>query len=87
MVPLESEIAYLLETRNHYFSPPLARDAVTGIMCGLRLLPDGDSAPFHRRRDTLLHSAGDRPTLLTIYGGKLTSHQATAERVVKKLDL
>ncbi len=86
-VALESEITYLLATRNHYFSPPLTREAVTQVMCGLRLLPAGDSTPFNRRRDTLLHRDGKLPALLTIYGGKLTSHQVTAERVLKQLDL
>jgi len=86
-VPLEAEIEYLLRTWNHYFEPALQRASVIDCFAGLRVLPASDNNPFNRSRDTLLHRDPDAPHVLTIYGGKLTSHRHTAERVIAMLDL
>lgn len=83
-VPTKPEIDYLLDTYRRYFP---ARDAtVLEAFAGLRVLPREDRAPFARSRETRL--VGDRPVsprLVTIYGGKLTTYRATAERVVERL--
>jgi glycerol-3-phosphate dehydrogenase len=85
--PLDAEIDYLLQTWNHYFATPLERSAVIDCFAGLRVLPAADSNPFSRSRDTLLHRDLRVPQVLTIYGGKLTSHHHTAIRVVRELGL
>jgi glycerol-3-phosphate dehydrogenase len=85
--PLENEILYLLETWNHYFDKPIRREDVIESFAGLRVLPASDSNPFERSRDTLLHRDMNLPMVLSIYGGKLTSHQHTAMRVLKTLGL
>jgi len=86
-VPLEAEIEYLIRTRNHYFEHPVQRGEVLDCFAGLRVLPAHELDPFHRTRDTIVHADGHIPRLLTIYGGKLTSHRHTALRVLRKLNL
>jgi len=83
--PLESEIRYLIETRNHYFEKPVERDQVIESFAGLRVLPASSSSPFSRSRETILHRDRKLPNVLSIYGGKLTSHHHTMVRVMKKL--
>jgi glycerol-3-phosphate dehydrogenase len=85
--PLESEIRYLLETRNHYFEKPVERNEVIKSFAGLRVLPASNSNPFSRSRETVLHRDRKLPNVLSIYGGKLTSHHHTMVRVMKKLGL
>jgi len=85
--PLESEIEYLLETRNHYFEKPLEREDVIESFAGLRVLPASDGSPFKRSRDTLLRCDSSVPNVLSIYGGKLTSHHHTAIRVLETLQM
>ncbi len=84
--PLEEEISYLLEVYNHYFKKTLDASEVIEAFAGLRVLPRGKDAAFHRSRDTVLHRDMDTcPRVLSIYGGKLTSYRATAEKVIQKL--
>lgn len=87
VAPLETEIDYLLETWNYYFETSLERNAVIDCFSGLRVLPAADSSPFHRSRDTRLHRDPRVTQVLTIYGGKLTSHRHTAMRVMRELGL
>jgi glycerol-3-phosphate dehydrogenase len=50
------------------------------------VLPSGEGHAFHRSRETILHTDRiNRPRVLSIYGGKLTSYRATAEKVVERL--
>lgn len=88
VAPLPQEQDYLLETLSHYF--PAYRSAqharIIDAYTGLRVLPRNDTTAFKRPRDTVLHTDRlDRPRVLTIYGGKLTSYRATAEKVIKRL--
>jgi len=84
--PLEQEISYLLDVYNHYFEKTFDASQVIEAFAGLRVLPRGKDAAFHRSRDTILHRDVDTcPRVLSIYGGKLTSYRATAEKVIKKL--
>ena len=82
----DAEIDYLLEVYNHYF-PMAKRSAgdVLDVWAGLRVLPQSDGTPFGRSRDTfLIPDSAEHPMIYGVYGGKLTSHHATA---VKLLDL
>jgi glycerol-3-phosphate dehydrogenase len=84
--PLEDEIGYLLGVYNHYFEQRAERGDVIDDFAGLRVLPHSAQTAFHRSRDTLLHVDRARcPRVLSIYGGKLTSHRITAERVIAKI--
>jgi glycerol-3-phosphate dehydrogenase len=84
--PLEEEIRYLLAVYNHYFENTLDRSQVMAAFAGLRVLPKSEDTAFKRCRDTLLHiDEVNCPRVLSIYGGKLTSHRATAEQVIRRL--
>ena len=81
--PLETEKRYLLEVYNHYFSNRLGLKDITGAFAGLRVLPAGTGRAFTRPRDTVLHCSDSAPRVISIYGGKLTSHAHTAEKAMK----
>lgn len=84
--PLDREISYLLEVYNHYFAQTLDATQVIDAFAGLRVLPKASRAAFHRSRDTVLHvDRSHCPRVLSIYGGKLTSYRATAEKVMRQL--
>jgi glycerol-3-phosphate dehydrogenase len=84
--PLQEEIDYLLGVHNHYFEQRADASDVSEAFAGLRILPHSEGRAFHRSRDTLLHLDRARcPRVLSIYGGKLTSHRITAERVIARI--
>jgi glycerol-3-phosphate dehydrogenase len=78
------EVAYLQETLWRYF--PGHRGTLLGSFAGLRVLPHGSGAAFHRSRETILHPDNpDHVRLVTVYGGKLTGYRATAVKVMRLL--
>ena len=84
VVPLATEVEYLLETYAHYF--PRRSTKVLATWSGLRVLPKGEGRAFDRPRETTLVVDDEaRPSMVAIYGGKLTGYRATAERVVERL--
>lgn len=81
--PLAAEIAYLLEVYNHYFRQALGREQVIDAFAGLRVLPGGQDAAFNKSRDThFLADNASHPRLVSIYGGKLTSYRAAADKLL-----
>jgi glycerol-3-phosphate dehydrogenase len=86
VVPLASEIDYLLEIYNFYFNNALTSTDVIDAFAGLRVLPAGNGEAFKKSRDTIfLRDDHDQPRLLSIYGGKLTSYRAAAEKVLARI--
>jgi glycerol-3-phosphate dehydrogenase len=86
--PLPAEESYLLSVLHYYFPSfaKLERADLAGSWAGLRVLPGGKGHAFHRSRETILQpDRRDRPRVLTIYGGKLTSYRATAEKVIERI--
>jgi len=82
--PLAEEIGYLQDTLGAYF--PHAAGKLLDSWAGLRVLPHGEGAAFHRRRETTLVCDDERqPRAIGIYGGKLTGYRATAAKVVALL--
>ena len=88
---LRTEMRYLARVLCHYF-PRYLHDGwsdVRAAWAGLRVLPAGTGHAFHRSRETILHTGRaeetDRPRLLSIYGGKLTSYRATAQKVLARM--
>ncbi len=80
---LPDEEAYLLEVLHHHF-PRYAGAEIIDSFAGLRVLPVGREPTFRRSRETILHpDRDDRPRLVTMYGGKLTTYRSTAEKVMK----
>ncbi|MDX2506647.1 MAG: FAD-dependent oxidoreductase [Gammaproteobacteria bacterium] len=86
VVPLDSEISYLLEVYNLYFEQHLRSEDVIGAFAGLRVLRGGSGQAFNRSRDThLVEDRAKKPRVVTIYGGKLTSYRATSEQLLSRL--
>jgi glycerol-3-phosphate dehydrogenase len=84
VAPLDDEVEYLLETFNDYF--PGRSPKLVDSWAGSRVLPRTSSSAFDRPRDvTLVADDEERPTLLSIYGGKLTGYRATSQKVLGKL--
>lgn len=87
--PTDKEIDYLLEVFNHYFTktPAKTRDDVVEAWAGLRVLPESKDNPFKRSRETLFipNTSGQDVKLISIYGGKLTSHHSMAVKLLKKI--
>ncbi len=82
------EQAYLLAVLGHYF-PHYRKNENQNILAsfaGLRVLPRASGRAFDRSRETLLiPNQENKPRLLSIYGGKLTTYRATAEKVMARL--
>lgn len=80
----DGEVDYLAGVFRHYFP---GRDwHEHDRFAGLRVLPAGGGSANTRSRETLLHpDRNRRPRVLSIYGGKLTSYRATAERVLARI--
>lgn len=84
VAPTEKEIVYLVQVYNYYFSTQISRDNVLDAFAGLRVLPANDDSAFNRSRDTIIHYEQiSKPKVLSIYGGKLTSHRVTAQQIAK----
>jgi glycerol-3-phosphate dehydrogenase len=88
VVPAPAEVHYLLGVLKHYFPAwrALGPPDVCGSFAGLRVLPGGRGHAFHRTRETLLVTdRKQRPRVLSIYGGKLTTWRAVAARALERV--
>jgi glycerol-3-phosphate dehydrogenase len=86
--PSPAERDYLLEAVAAHFPGWAAEGglAVQASWSGLRVLPKANGALNARSRETQLHlDRSDRPRLLSIVGGKLTTHAATARACLARL--
>lgn len=82
----ETEIDYLLEMANRYFSRNLTRADVTSTFAGLRpLLATSTADPKSVTRDYVLDLDAAGAPLLSVYGGKLTTYRRLAQDVVDML--
>ncbi len=83
-----TEISYLCDAANEYFTTQISPDNVAYSYSGIRpLFDDGTSDAKATTRDyvlTLDTGDGEAP-LLSIYGGKITTYRKLAESVLKKL--
>jgi glycerol-3-phosphate dehydrogenase len=84
--PTAAEIDYLLEINNHYFKRELTSTDVIDAFAGLRVLPAAGGNASSKSRETHLHENDpNRPRVVSIYGGKLTSYRATAEKLLHRI--
>jgi glycerol-3-phosphate dehydrogenase len=84
----DEEKTYLMKVLAHYFPLYCEKEnqSILSSFAGLRVLPKSDGPAFSRSRETLLiPDQKHKPRLLSIYGGKLTSYRATAEKVMTKI--
>ncbi len=91
VAPTSEEIKYLLTVFNHYFSTSdkkMTKDDVINHWAGLRVLPSSKAEAFKRSRGTIFHKDDEHnPRVISIYGGKLTSHYSTARKLLKEIEL
>jgi glycerol-3-phosphate dehydrogenase len=82
--PSQREIDYLLDTVRYYL--PTQALQVAASFAGVRVLPAGDGRAFSRARESVItrFDSGDA-TVISIYGGKLTTYRHTAAEVVDRL--
>lgn len=83
-----AEQDYLQEVLSAYFPRYRQRDnrSLLGSYAGLRVLPRDTQRAFDRSRETgLVVDRPDRPRLLSIYGGKLTTWRATAQKIMRRI--
>jgi glycerol-3-phosphate dehydrogenase len=86
--PDADEIIYLCDTMNEYFRDQFMPDELVWAFAGVRALhDDGAGKPEDVTRDYVL-AFDDCPheaPLLTIYGGKITTHRKLAEAAMAKI--
>lgn len=84
--PLAAEEQYLLDVAGHYF-PALAQlgtDDLLASWAGLRVLPAGGGRAFSRSREAVLHpDRAEKPRIISLFGGKLTTYRATAAQLLE----
>lgn len=86
----DDEVEYLRRTLLHYF--PDYQGEVVDRWAGLRVLPQPEEhaaaskRPFSKQaRDTIVHlDDEDRPSVISLFGGKLTAYRVTADKVLRE---
>ncbi len=90
LTPDVAEITYLCEAVNEYFRDQVTPDELVWSYSGVRALyDDGAGRPEDVTRDYTLvldEKYGEAP-LLTIYGGKITTHRKLAEAAMEKIGI
>jgi len=90
LAPKPDEITYLCEAVNQYFRDKVTPDELVWSFAGVRsLYDDGANKPEDVTRDYVLaldESHGEAP-LLTIYGGKITTHRRLAEAAMTRIGI
>ncbi len=80
------EIRYLCNTMNRYFARKVAPEDVVWSYCGVRpLLDDSSGDPSSVTRDYKLELEREDAPLLSVFGGKITTHRRLAETAVDML--
>jgi glycerol-3-phosphate dehydrogenase len=81
------ETQYLVDFTNTYLQSPMSKDDIVHSYSGVRALyEDGASSATAATREYVLSLNTDGPTLLNVFGGKITSHRHLAEDVLLELE-
>jgi glycerol-3-phosphate dehydrogenase len=79
----DGEVRYLCTASNRYFTRAIAPRDVVWSYSGVRPLLDDESSPASEvTRDYLLDHDEDGAPLLSVFGGKITTHRKLAEEAV-----
>jgi len=84
----QQEIDYLCDAASEYFSAPIKPQEVVWGFAGIRpLFDDGESSASQTTRDYVLEllDPRDKPPLLSVFGGKITTYRVLAQAVIEKL--
>jgi glycerol-3-phosphate dehydrogenase len=77
----DEDVSYLLQSVNDLFEgAPIDRRDIVSTWAGLRPLVNGEGTPAKLSRDYRIAVADNG--LVTVFGGKLTTHRSTAEAVL-----
>ncbi|MEO7403211.1 MAG: glycerol-3-phosphate dehydrogenase C-terminal domain-containing protein, partial [Burkholderiales bacterium] len=80
------EIAYLCEASSRYTSRAVAPADVVNTWSGVRALyDDGQANPSAVTRDYRLLVDASGPPVLSVFGGKITTHRKLAEHALEKI--
>ncbi|WP_174803219.1 glycerol-3-phosphate dehydrogenase [Martelella limonii] len=80
------EADYLCRFASEYFETPVTADDIVWTYSGVRpLYDDGASSATAATRDYVLSLRDDGAPLLSVFGGKITTHRKLAEAVIHKL--
>lgn len=85
----ESEISYLSEVVHRFFNKKINREEIVWSYAGVRPLVDNHAESLSSvSRDFVLELNADESfaPILSVYGGKLTTHRILAEHAVDKLE-
>lgn len=85
----EDEISYLCKAASEYLEKAITPDDVVHTYSGVRpLYDDGAKDAKAATRDYVLELDGgeDRPAVLSVFGGKITTYRKLAEQVLAKLE-
>ncbi|MCD1635037.1 glycerol-3-phosphate dehydrogenase [Martelella mediterranea] len=80
------EADYLCRFASEYFEKPVTTDDIVWTYSGVRpLYDDGASSATEATRDYVLSLRKEGAPLLSVFGGKITTHRKLAEAVIHKL--
>lgn len=85
----KQEIDYLCDAASEYFEKAIKPKDVVWEFAGIRpLFDDGESSASETTRDYVLErlESQDKPPLLSVFGGKITTYRKLAEAVLEKLE-
>ncbi len=83
VAPSDADIDYILASVNPFLKSPLSRQDILCSFAGLRWLAESSSSTLSgvSRESILSEHYSERGLLITVYGGKLTSYRALAEKM------
>jgi glycerol-3-phosphate dehydrogenase len=84
----DAEADYLLDAVGRYLERPIPRASIRWTYAGVRVLPDGGGGTAQsatRDYRLALDAPEGQAPMLSVIGGKLTTHRSLAERVLKML--
>jgi len=83
------EIDYLCDAASEYFKKPIQKNEIVWTYSGVRpLYDDGATAAQEATRDYVLRdeSPEGEPSIINIFGGKITTYRRLAESMMKKIE-
>jgi len=83
IVMKNSEIEYLINSYNKYFSQPLNRTEIVGEYSGLRPLISSDHDPVSKSRDFTFEK---NQRVINVFGGKWTTSRLLASKLAKLVE-
>lgn len=82
----DQEIQYICEHASQYFKTPVDRNSIVYTYAGVRpLFDDAAENASKATRDYVLHMNNDGPTIVSVFGGKLTTYRRLSEDVMDLL--